>query len=106
MGQRRRGDTGTRRRGGSQITTIPLLPCGSAAIQGLSKAGKLQSGAAISAQLKNVVPLFPAGAPKWYAQFSSDAQGLINSALKGDMSPQDALKQLSSQASQLASGSS
>jgi multiple sugar transport system substrate-binding protein len=83
-----------------------FLPCGSAAIQGLSKAGKLQSGAAISAQLKNVVPLFPAGAPKWYAQFSSDAQGLINSALKGDMSPQDALKQLSSQASQLASGSS
>jgi multiple sugar transport system substrate-binding protein len=82
-----------------------FLPCGSAAIQGLSKSGKLQSGAAISAQLKNVVPLFPAGAPKWYAQFSSDAQGLINSALKGDTSPQDALKQLSSQASQLASGS-
>jgi multiple sugar transport system substrate-binding protein len=83
-----------------------FLPCGSSAVQALSRSGKLQSGAAISAELKHVVPLFPAGAPKWYAKFSSDAQGLINSALKGDMSPQDALKQLSSQASQLASGSS
>jgi multiple sugar transport system substrate-binding protein len=46
-----------------------------------------------------VGPLFPAGAPIWYSQFSSDAQGLLNAAVKGDMSVADALKQLSDKAS-------
>jgi multiple sugar transport system substrate-binding protein len=81
-----------------------FLPCGTSGVNKLSGSGKLQSGAAISAELKHVEPLFPSGAPKWYAQFSSDAQGLINSAVKGDTSPASALSQLSSQTSQLASG--
>jgi hypothetical protein len=42
-----------------------------------------------------VGPLFPGGAPLWYAQFSSDAQGLLNAAAKGQMSVSDALNQLS-----------
>ena len=39
-------------------------------------------------------PLFPGGAPIWYSQFSSDAQGLLNAAVKGQMSVSDALNQL------------
>ncbi len=81
-----------------------FLPCGTSGVDALSKAGQLQSGPAISAELKKVEPLFPSGAPKWYAQFSSDAQGLINAAIKGDMSVPDALKQLSDQTTQLAQG--
>ena len=34
------------------------------------------------------------GAPIWYSQFSSDAQGLLNAAVKGDISVADALNQL------------
>lgn len=79
-----------------------FLPCGSSAIDALSKSGKLQSGDAISAELNNVSPLFPGGAPKWYSQFSSAAQGLINSAIKGDTSASDALSQLSDQTAELA----
>jgi hypothetical protein len=45
-----------------------------------------------------VSPLFSAGAPIWYSQFSSDAQGLLNAAVKGQMSIADALNQLSAKA--------
>jgi multiple sugar transport system substrate-binding protein len=79
-----------------------FLPCGASGIHALTKSGKLQSGAAISAELKRVEPLVPSGAPKWYGEFSSDAQGLINAAIKGDMSASDALNQLSDQTAQLA----
>ncbi len=79
-----------------------FLPCGTSGVDALSKAGKLQSGPAISAELTHVEPLFPSGAPTWYSQFTSDAQGLINSAIKGDISASDALSQLADQTSQLA----
>jgi hypothetical protein len=46
-----------------------------------------------------VGPLFQAGAPIWYSQFSADAQGLNNAAVKGQMSVQDALNQLAAKAS-------
>ena len=52
----------------------------------------------LGAQLKLVKPLFPQGAPVWYSQFSSDAQGLLNAAVKGQMSVGDALSQLASKA--------
>jgi multiple sugar transport system substrate-binding protein len=48
------------------------------------------------------VPLFPHGAPKWYGQFSSSAQGLLNAAVKGDLSVEAALTQLAAKARQLA----
>ena len=44
------------------------------------------------------MPLFLQGAPVWYSQFSSDAQGLLNAAVKGQMSVSDALSQLASKA--------
>ena len=40
----------------------------------------------LAQELKLVKPLFPQGAPVWYSQFSSDAQGLLNAAVKGQMS--------------------
>ena len=49
----------------------------------------------VNQELPHVGPLFQAGAPLWYAQFSSDAQGLLNAAVKGQMSVSDALNQLS-----------
>ena len=40
----------------------------------------------VNQELPHVGPLFPGGAPIWYSQFSSDAQGLLNAAVKGQMS--------------------
>jgi multiple sugar transport system substrate-binding protein len=74
------------------------LPCGAAAIKQLADSGQLQGGDVLNAELPHVSPLFSAGAPIWYSQFSSDAQGLLNAAVKGQMSVSDALDQLASKA--------
>jgi multiple sugar transport system substrate-binding protein len=58
----------------------------------------------LAQELKLVKPLFPQGAPVWYSQFSSDAQGLINAAVKGQKSVGDALSELATKATQHASG--
>jgi multiple sugar transport system substrate-binding protein len=70
------------------------LPCTKSAIQQLVSTGQLQGGSVINDELTHIVPLFPQGAPVWYSQFSSDAQGLLNAAEKGEMSVGDALNQL------------
>jgi multiple sugar transport system substrate-binding protein len=71
------------------------LPCGASSLKQLSDSGQLQGGDVISAELPHVGPLFPGGAPIWYSQFSADALGLLNAAVKGDISVSDALNQLS-----------
>jgi multiple sugar transport system substrate-binding protein len=80
------------------------LPCGSSVIKQLAGNGKLAGGKVLAQELKLVKPLFPQGAPVWYSQFSSDAQGLINAAVKGQMSVGDALSQLASKATAHANG--
>jgi multiple sugar transport system substrate-binding protein len=74
------------------------LPCGASVIKQLAASGQLQGGKLLAAELKLVKPLFPQGAPVWYSQFSSDAQGLLNAAVKGQMSVGDALSQLATKA--------
>jgi multiple sugar transport system substrate-binding protein len=80
------------------------LPCGASVIKQLAATGELAGGKVLAAQLKVVKPLFPQGAPVWYSQFSSDAQGLLNAAVKGQMSVKDALSQLAQKATVHASG--
>jgi multiple sugar transport system substrate-binding protein len=70
------------------------LPCTTSALKQLADSGELQGGDVLNQELTHVGPLFPNGAPIWYSQFSSDAQGLLNAAFKGQMSPSDALNQL------------
>ncbi|MEP6759207.1 MAG: extracellular solute-binding protein [Actinomycetota bacterium] len=78
--------------------SVGLLPCSTAAVQSLVDAGKLVGGDAINQELQHVAPLFPQGAPPWYTDFSTKAAALINAAASGDMSVQDALNQLASEA--------
>jgi multiple sugar transport system substrate-binding protein len=80
------------------------LPCGTSSLKELAATGQLQGGDVIAAELPHVGPLFPGGAPIWYSQFSSDAQGLLNAAVKGDMSVSDALNQLSEKTAARSSG--
>lgn len=79
------------------------LPCGTSVIKQLAAGGTLSGGAVLARELKLVKPLFPQGAPLWYSQFSADAQGLLNSAVKGQTSISSALSQLASKATQHAS---
>jgi multiple sugar transport system substrate-binding protein len=74
------------------------LPCGTSTITQLTATGQLQGGDVLNQELTHVGPLFPSGAPIWYSQFSSDAQGLLNAAVKGQMSVADALNQLAAKA--------
>jgi multiple sugar transport system substrate-binding protein len=85
--------------------SVGFLPCESTAINQLVKEGKLNSGKVLEAELNHIVPLFPQGAPPWYSKFDTRAQQLINAAVKGGMSPSQALQQLQSYTSTLASSS-
>src|SRR5262249_51330842 len=71
-----------------------MLPCRSSLVTSMAGSGELDGGGVLSDELAHVVPLFPQGAPKWYGQFSSTAQGLLNAAVKGELSVDAALKQL------------
>jgi multiple sugar transport system substrate-binding protein len=79
-----------------------MLPCRSSLVASMATSGELPGGGVLSQELAHVVPLFPHGAPKWYGQFSSSAQGLLNAAVKGDLSVEAALTQLAAKARQLA----
>lgn len=81
-----------------------FLPCRLSVLKTLSQRGKLESGPVLQAELSHIVPLFPQGAPPWYSKFDSRAQQLINAAVKGGMSPSQALSQLASYTSTLAGG--
>ena len=74
------------------------LPCGGSVIKQLASSGQLAGGDVLASELKLVKPLFPQGAPVWYSQFSADAQGLLNSAVKGQTGISDALSQLAKKA--------
>ena len=79
-----------------------MLPCRSSLVASMATSGELAGGSVLSEELAHVVPLFGQGAPKWYGQFSSTAQGLLNAALKGDLSVEAALRQLAAKARELA----
>ena len=83
-------------------TGAGFLPCGKAALDDLAKSGDLQGGDVVTEEVNHLQPLFPGGAPKWYSQFSTEAQGLLNAAWKGDLPVQDALDQLADKATELA----
>ena len=70
------------------------LPCGASTLAQLAASGQLQGGDVVGEELSHVGPLFPGGAPIWYSQFSSVAQGLINAAAKGDKPVDAALSEL------------
>jgi multiple sugar transport system substrate-binding protein len=82
---------------------LGLLPTRTSVMEGLITQNKLLDGDVIIAQAKLIKPIFPAGTPPWYSRFSVEAATLLNSALKGDMSVQDALNKLADKATQVQS---
>lgn len=82
--------------------TEGMLPCMPSVLDQLAAKKQLDGGPVLGQELRHLEPLFPGGAPVWYSEFSSDAQGLVNAAVKGQMSVGSALKQLSDKTTALA----
>jgi multiple sugar transport system substrate-binding protein len=71
-----------------------VLPTRTSALADLQGQGKLISGEALVAQAPTVEPLFPAGAPTWYPQFSLAVNTSINSAAKGEITVDQAVQKI------------
>jgi len=71
-----------------------VLPTRTSALADLNAAGKLQSGDALVAQSKTVEPLFAQGTPTWYPQFSSAVNTAINGVAKGQVTVDQAMKNI------------
>jgi multiple sugar transport system substrate-binding protein len=79
-------------------TDLGLLPTRTSALQTINRQGKLQSGATLIKQLAGVEPLFAAGTPEWYPQFSTSVAATINRAAKGQLNVDQAIKLIAEQA--------
>lgn len=71
-----------------------VLPTRTSALEDLNAAGKLQSGDVLVAQSKTVEPLFAQGTPTWYPQFSSAVNTAINAVAKGQVTVDQAMKNI------------
>lgn len=71
-----------------------FLPTRTSALAALNKEGKLISGDALVEESKYVEPLFPQGTPTWYPQFSSAVNTAINSVAKGEVTVDQAMKNI------------
>jgi multiple sugar transport system substrate-binding protein len=72
----------------------------------LSAAGKLAQGSILTKLLKNNSrPVFPAGAPTWYPQFSRTVSTELHAAAVGSITVDAAVKAIAAQATSLSNGS-
>jgi multiple sugar transport system substrate-binding protein len=81
-------------------TALGDLPTSTAVLKQLNAEGKLSSGDVLLQQIPTVEPLFANGTPGWYPQFSTAASAAINRAAKGQLSVEQAVKQIAELAKQ------
>jgi multiple sugar transport system substrate-binding protein len=74
--------------------TNGVLPTRTSALADLNSAGKLRSGDVLVAESKVVEPLFAQGTPTWYPQFSSAVNTAINGVAKGQLTVDQAVKNI------------
>lgn len=74
------------------------LPTSTAALNDLSKEGKLPSGKVLLQQIPTVEPLFAQGTPEWYPQFSAGVSSAINQAAKGQLTVPQAIAAIAAEA--------
>jgi multiple sugar transport system substrate-binding protein len=80
-----------------------VLPTRVSVLQQLVKAGSLEGGDAIVEQAKAIAPLFPAGTPSWYPQFSVTLQNLVFQLATGATTAEDATRQIAKRVAELQS---
>jgi multiple sugar transport system substrate-binding protein len=81
-------------------TALGNLPTRTTVLDSLNSAGKLAGGKVLIEQAALVEPLFAQGTPAWYPQFSSVAATAINQVAKGQISVDDAVKQIAAGAAE------
>lgn len=70
------------------------LPTRLSVLETLNKDGKLKEGDVLIAQAGLVEPLFAQGTPGWYPEFSGAVATALNAAAKGQITVDDAVKQI------------
>jgi multiple sugar transport system substrate-binding protein len=92
--------------GPSMVMPGYFLPSRLTGLAELTAKGTLIGGAQLSSLLKNSAkPVFPQGAPPWYAQFSGAVYTNLHAAATGTMSVAAAIKAIANTANQLSAGS-
>ena len=81
-------------------TALGNLPTRTSVLDALDASGKLAGGKVLIEEAALVEPLFAQGTPGWYPQFSSVAASAINQVAKGQISVDEAVKQMASGAAE------
>jgi multiple sugar transport system substrate-binding protein len=76
------------------------------AMAALTASGKLAQGSELTTLLKTSKPVFPAGPPTWYPQFSRAVNTNLHAAAVGTMTVAQAIQAIASTANSLAGGGS
>lgn len=82
----------------TNYTMLGNLPTRLSVLKQLNDEGKLKEGDVLLEQAKLAEPLFAQGTPGWYPQFSSAVAGALNQAAKGQISVDQAVKQIADEA--------
>jgi multiple sugar transport system substrate-binding protein len=91
--------------GPSQVMTGYPTPSRLSAMKALTASGKLAQGTELTTLLQGAKPVFPAGAPTWYPQFSRAVSTNLHAAAVGSMSVDAAIKAIAATANSLRTGS-
>ncbi|WP_131114125.1 ABC transporter substrate-binding protein [Lichenihabitans psoromatis] len=75
-------------------TALGNLPTRTSVLTSLNQEGKLAGGSVLIEEAALVEPLFAQGTPGWYPQFSSAAATAINQVAKGQLTVDQAVKQI------------
>ena len=82
----------------ADYTLLGNLPTRLSVLKTLNDDGKLKEGDVLLEQAGLVEPLFAQGTPGWYPEFSSAVASALNQAAKGQISVDDAVKQIAAEA--------
>jgi len=82
----------------ADYTLLGNLPTRLSVLKQLNDDGKLKEGDVLLEQAGLVEPLFAQGTPGWYPEFSSAVASALNQAAKGQISVDDAVKQIAAEA--------
>ena len=85
------------------FTAFPI-PSRLSAVEKMTSTGNLVYGQELSDMLAQSKPVFPAGAPTWYPQFSNAVYTNLHAAATGSMSVDAAVKAMGDTATKLSSG--
>lgn len=83
------------------FTDYGIFPNRASTIQSLSAAGKMPEGKLVNEAMSTVEPLFPQGAPSWYAAWESDVSTYMNQMAKGELTIDQGLQAMANSAAKL-----